>query len=221
MIDNKAIIEAWEKRVSSETAHIEAKAFLSIPVLFQMFNTAFQMTELKGKRILDFGCGGGFLGEWLFQTRKGVKRYLGMDIAERSLTAARERLNKQIDKKAALIKITPWGISDLTDLNIDILASFNVIQHFPSQEYLDYFLKSVNESGASELILHYRYEKSGSRFQVEPYKTTHEINLACWTNETYIDNRLSMYKLQKSEILPGGNFQIAYFQIIEDQVENE
>lgn len=214
-MDNKEIVRAWEQRVSPETAHIDAKAFLKLPALFGMFDFALRSCDLEGKKILDFGCGGGFLGKWLFDQSVEIGKYIGLDIAERSLSAARARLQSFVDnKKAMLIKITPWGIDDLNVLNIDVLVSFNTIQHFPTKEYLDYFLDTVNQSGAKKLVLQYRVDKE-TRFQENPYKTTHEINLACWTNADYIKEKLTMYQFKKLKKSKKSNFETSYFEIIE------
>lgn len=214
------IVDAWEKRVGPETAHIEAGKFLKLAALNDMFQRSLKWVDLPGKTLIDYGCGGGFLGEYLFNNDSGIKKYIGMDIANRSLIAARGRLDKIVNEdKAFFIKIDPKGIKNLDSLKADILTCFNVVQHFPDKEYFNYFFEQLEKSGIPEIVLNVRYGET--RFQVQPYKTTHEINLANWTNSGDVLKLLPSYDLIKKSHRKGQKFEYMYFKLKEEKPEND
>ena len=105
--------------------------------------------DWKGKRVLDYGIGGGYLGEVLFKEYE-IASYVGVDISQKSLSAAAKTLSLQIDQGKVRLLLTP---QDFNTLKPDVLISQAVIQHFPSVKYLDSFLANVNSAGACEVML--------------------------------------------------------------------
>lgn len=189
------IIRAWEERVGPMTAHI--KGCVDEKQLLTLYAKAIQRVDFSGKCVLDYGCGGGLFGEFLF-ANTSILQYVGLDIATRSLAAAEKLLtiDNDFSENCNFIKIDPFSTPDLSLLKIDILFCMNVIQHFPTQEYLDNWIEMVNNSGIENIILHFR--EGPLFFQVEPYKTTKEINLANTVPKKYIVKGLSNYKMIKS-----------------------
>lgn len=110
--------------------------------------------DFSDKVIVDYGCGGGWLGKYLLENFN-VKKYIAIDISTNSLKAAKENL-KDFDN-VKFIKIKNW--LDLKEFKADIFISLACIQHFPSVEFLQGFLKMVNESNCNNLILQYRVNR--------------------------------------------------------------
>lgn len=196
MLGSHDIIKAWEERVGPMTAHIKGK--INEKQLLTLYANAIQNVNFSGKCVLDYGCGGGLLGEFLF-TNTSVLQYVGLDIASRSLAAAEKLLtiDNDLSENCHFIKIDPFSTPDLSLLKIDILFCLNVIQHFPTQEYLDTWIEMVSNSGIENIILHFR--EGPLFFQPEPYKTTKEINLANTVPKKYITKKLTKYKMKKSK----------------------
>ncbi|MGB3129361.1 MAG: class I SAM-dependent methyltransferase [Dehalococcoidia bacterium] len=104
--------------------------------------------DWAGKTVVDYGCGGAFLGECLL--KRGIGKYIGLDIAERSVGAARGRLPE------ATIKLLP---ADIREFKADILVCQAVMFHM-SEPDLNGFLAELNESGIPEIVLQWRHGHS-------------------------------------------------------------
>ena len=107
----------------------------------------------RGKTVGDYGIGGGLLGE-LLCTKYQVKRYVGIDIATRQINAAAARLDKLPECNRTLV--LQASNLDFTSLGLDILISQQVIQHFPSQSYLDEWLAAINRARIPSVFLEVR-----------------------------------------------------------------
>lgn len=140
--------------------------------------------SLNGLSVIDYGPGGGFLGELLF-TQYGIKKYIAVDIAKRSLDTARTRLMG----KAGVFHLVPVNFSGL---HADAFFSFACIQHFPSKTYLEDFLANLNSSGVRLVGLHFR---SGPKTVTSNnYKVTNgNIGLCCRTTANFIESRLDKF----------------------------
>ena len=105
----------------------------------------------NGLRVSEYGIGAGLLGEHMLA--EGVAHYAGIDISKRSRASAKARLLARADS-------TRFSLHDanvsFASLRPDLFVSQQVIQHFPSQDYLDAFLRRVNGCGASTLMLQSR-----------------------------------------------------------------
>lgn len=166
--------------------------------------------NLEGKIVIDYGCGGGFLGELLL-TEYQIKRYIGFDIAERSLERCRNRLSSLV-KEGQHFK-TLDASEKIKPHNADILFTLAVMQHFQNKEVLDTFLKRLNESDIKHLCLHFRYNEE-TKFSDE-YETKGNIGLCCYTNAGYLSKKLSKYEIKhKSEIGEKSFAQGAIFEIL-------
>lgn len=211
-MENDTIVRAWENRVGEETAHLKEGQTVTAARLNGMFKSGLQGINVKDKRILDYGCGGGFLGKFLFEEDYPIAQYLGMDITHRAMDATLRRLEEY--KKAGKVEVTkinPTDIPDLSLFKVDILTCFNVIQHFGDKEYFEYFFKKLNNSEIPVLIFNYR--QGETVFQDHPYKTTHEINLACYTNFDDIQALLTNYEPIKAQKKNKAGFQTVQFRV--------
>ena len=194
-MDYDFYVDGWNRRVGETTAHLKTDGkFLVKEDLEQFYDKAIDGINFNKKSVLDIGCGGGLLGEYLLY--KNDCTYTGIDIAERSVQAAKERLK---DLNAMIIIIPdPLCISGILNNEFDIAICLNVIQHIPDREYFDLFLQALNESGINQLILQFKF-KPVTTFQANPYQTTHEINLACYTNQKAVKKALGNYKITSSK----------------------
>ena len=83
------------------------------------------LERLKGKRVLDFGCGEG--GDSLEIARSGAQVVIGLDIQERLLEVARERATAQgLDDRVRFV----------TDCDepVDTIVSIDSFEHFADPE---------------------------------------------------------------------------------------
>lgn len=142
--------------------------------------------DLKGMSVIDFGVGGGFLGDLLF-SEYGIKQYIGIDIALRSL----EHAKKNLKGKNCGFHLVPV---EFRKLKADALFSFACMQHFPSQEYLDQFLDNINRSGLKLIGVHYRHGRK-TAFNGCYGEELGDVGRACHTNADYIMSKLTGYKL--------------------------
>jgi len=183
--------KAWNERVSEATSHIKFIGYLTKEGLYSAYRKALGNFDMNERTILDFGCGGGHLGRYLFD-RFDLKKYIGLDISRRSIQATKNNLADIPEDKKEFILIDFENINSIAQYKPDCLISLSVLQHMPDREYYDKFIKLLNESGAGMIILQIRQWHS-LQFQNEPYKTTKHINMACFTNKDRID--LTNYRL--------------------------
>ena len=147
------------------------------------------MINFKDKIVVDYGIGGGHIGKFLLQHR-GIKQYIGIDIAQRSLDRAATVLKEC--KKFHLF-LTPV---DFSKFHADVFLSTACMQHFPNQEYLDNFLARLNCSGIKVLALQFRYNPKTI------FKPSYNGNIypcpdfACVTNIKYLSSLLPNYKIR-------------------------
>lgn len=152
--------------------------------------------KVKGKRVIDYGHGGGYLGLHLLADCD-VAYYIGYDIAERSNKRATELLAGFDNKELILLKEHRWSFAEKQP---DVIVCLACIFHFPTRVYLDNFLKTCNESGAKDLVLEIRNRGNGTRFQPDPYSVASpalqkRTCLTCETDPGYVGARLPAYKL--------------------------
>jgi hypothetical protein len=131
------------------------------------------------KTVIDYGIGGGYLGE-LLHIKYGIKKYIGLDIADRSLNEAEQNLSKY---NCDFHKIPV----DFSSLGADIFVSLACIQHFPSKEFYVEFMDNLNQSGVDDIVIQYRFGEALSFNPADPIK-------CCRTNCEDIENRLPNYR---------------------------
>jgi trans-aconitate methyltransferase len=152
------------------------------------FEKCFDVAEFENKIVCDYGCGGGFLGPYLFETHN-IKKYIGVDISKRS------RQHATINNKGFNSEF--YGIDiQFKDIEIDIFITISTIQHFPDKEYLDSFLLNLNGSGIEVIFLQYRYNDK-TVFNKAYEEAENNKAIACRTNDKYIQEKLSNYEVIK------------------------
>ena len=106
--DNEQFFEGYKKIRDNE---VNANNLFEIPALFSM------MPELKGKRVLDLGCG---FGEHCKQfIEQGAQKVVGIDISEKMLAVAqKENANPNI----SYINMSMENIGEL-DEKFDVVVS--------------------------------------------------------------------------------------------------
>jgi SAM-dependent methyltransferase len=104
--------------------------------------------DFKGKSVVDFGCGGGFLGKYLL-SKGEIAEYYAIDIAEESIKSAQSRLSEYENcVYSTEINNIPKG---------DILVCQAVIQHMPSIKETNKLINKFNKSKIDTLVLQLKY----------------------------------------------------------------
>lgn len=185
--ENRQIKSYWEK-CGLDYAHLLDSGKRPKDVLQRSFSKMIlnQLPyPLEGKTIIDYGIGGGFLGDLLFAKHK-IEKYIGIDIAERSLDRAKQILHG----KNVRLYMAPQNFANF---KADAFFTFACVQHFPSKEYLDDFLKNLQRSKIKLIAIHFRHHDE-TIFN-NAYVQGGNMGLACRTNIEYISSMLSGYKL--------------------------
>jgi len=193
----------WNKNASDQMMHLDPAYVAKLEQGWSAFLPHFNWT---GKAVVDYGCGGGFLGLKLFETY-GISQYTGIDIAQKSLDQTRTRLAKWVADDTVQLKRTPVEFSDV---NSDIFVSQQVIQHFPSVDYLEHFLENVDSSQAKQLMLHFRQSNNGETYSTDAYRNgaaskRQDVVFALLANVSFFTSHLKNYALMWQESSPMAN----------------
>ena len=187
MVDKK-VIEYWE-HCGLTYAHLIDTIKKSEIKLYNSYEiNLLQYLELRDKVVIDYGIGGGFLGKLLFE-KYNIQKYIGFDIAKRSIEYARDRLIEYEQCELCLVD----DYTQFKTYNADIFISFACIQHFPTIEYLIHFLMLINTSNIDIIALHIRY--NDDTICNNSYINNGNVGLACCTNSTFILRHINNYIL--------------------------
>jgi hypothetical protein len=143
--------------------------------------------DFKDKVVIDYETGRGLLGEVLHKEYM-IKKYIGIDVAEKQLNFAKEIL-KDTNSEFYLTPI------NFKELGADIFITQAVIQHFVDEKYLIDFLNNINESNCDKLVLHIRHGEKTIFKNGYDNKDRNDIRINCYTNKEYIEKYLIKYKL--------------------------
>lgn len=205
---NNIIKERWEK-VSGHFAHLLPGRWLGTEE--DMFNrykeSVLNQLDCIGKTVIDYGCGGGFLGKLMLKEYR-IKKYIGVDIAKRSLDHAKENL-KDFDKTEFILIDDKFKLNKIKG---DILISIACIQHFPVLSYLKKFLKNVNASKIRKVVLQIRHGEK-TVFDRNCYEENRDLRFACRTNEGFVTEILKNYKLVYSSEIDVEDFQFLFYDL--------
>jgi len=164
---------------------------------------------LNGSRIGDYGIGAGLLGTVLCN-EYGAASYIGMDIASRSLDAARAQLTKNAPRcDSKLLLLDPSAVGNMSFVNqfqLDALVSQQVIQHFPSEIYTVTWLCTLATQQIPRLLLEVRYGQKAmfNEWQSRRVKQKN-VALATFLNCEHLANFLPNYRLRSANFTsPGG-----------------
>lgn len=181
----------WES-VHTRGAHLGIDG--EVPMMMERYARVTRGLYLSGRTVVDYGCGGGLLGLYLLEKRN-IARYIGYDVAKRSLQYAAKNLSMFVNKELVRVEEHRWDFAAKEPHAIFCLAC---MIHFPTREYLDAFLAACDCSGAQYLVLEVRYAEQ-TLFQPVPYSSLKTATKACFTNEFYVSSRLSNYELKEQE----------------------
>ncbi len=85
------------------------------------------LESVRGKIILDFGCGFGY--QTIALAKAGAKKVVGLDTNNESLSVARKLLaDSKTENNAEFVS----AITDSTESSFDIVISQNSMEHFPN-----------------------------------------------------------------------------------------
>jgi len=194
-MNNDDYIRAWEQRVGPAAAHLNFDEFHPKKIMNAEFKKGTFGFNFNNKIITDFGCGGGLFAAWIYK-KYNVKKYIGFDIADRSLSFATDKLRDKENYELIKIDTTiskETGFQKAIKMNSDCFICFSVIQHFPDEKYFNNFMNCINNYDNTNLFIQIRAGKT--MFREEPYKTTHDIALACIIDPDLLIQKLSNYEL--------------------------
>ena len=142
---------------------------------------------LRGKRVGEWGVGGGLLGKMLCEQYR-IGRYVAFDIAERQLQQTKARLAPTSCAHEVVLasSTTAPGGCDWQRWRLDALISQQVIQHFPTEQYTVQWLCTLAAARIPRLLLEVR---------LPPLKNhkRHALGFGNWA----LDKRLqSVYELR-------------------------
>jgi len=197
----KNVKNFWEK-CDSSFAHLTADRHLGgydkLTSFWQshFLNDLSKIIDLSASTVIDYGIGAGYLGMYLNEKYR-VKKYIGIDIAERSIAEADKQLEKtDLDYKLLLAPVI------FSNFEPDIFISQAVIQHFPTEEYLTDFLENVNMSGSKVVMLQIAQtpklakKKTANKITDNDYLTEGDVVRRCRTYPSFVSLKLTNYTLK-------------------------
>ena len=106
--------------------------------------------------VLDWGCGGGLVGDWLLE--EGLaSQVVCADMSEDSLASARKFLEPHGDKaQFVLVPEHPEDAGDVPFKDIDMVLCHDVIHHFPGVEYFKEMAKLWASIGPRYMMLNFK-----------------------------------------------------------------
>jgi 2-polyprenyl-3-methyl-5-hydroxy-6-metoxy-1,4-benzoquinol methylase len=181
MTDYKEIKEKWEKdTTTNKFRHIEVDE-KQLNDVYKRFVT--DVVDCKDKTIIDYGIGGGWLGKRLLSL--GIKKYIGFDICQQSIEFAKDNLKDFENKRIIEVKDIP----DFKRYKADVFVSLACVQHFPDIDYVNEWVRKLNDSGINDIIIQYRYNKENKiKIWSKGVQT-----FACELPLKYITDRMSNY----------------------------
>jgi SAM-dependent methyltransferase len=81
----------FDKGCQESTESWQAARFLSPDLQWAVYHTLTSKVPLDGASLLDVGCGQGDLISFLYQSKKNVKSYHGIDVSEKMIERAAEK----------------------------------------------------------------------------------------------------------------------------------
>ncbi|HKQ75648.1 MAG TPA: class I SAM-dependent methyltransferase [Blastocatellia bacterium] len=105
---------------TGDTGYMDGSAYANKSKLETLFGVDF-WSEIKGKVVMDFGCGGG--DDAIEMAKRGVRKVIGVEIRENALRVARERAAQH--GVADLCKFTTRA-----DELADVIVAVDSFEHF-------------------------------------------------------------------------------------------
>ena len=156
------------------------------------------------KSVIDYGCGGGNLGSYLL-TNKEISKYIGLDISDRSLRVASEKIE---DSRAEFYREETISFEQF---NPDFIVSLAVIQHFPSFDYYKQWCNRVDSSGAKNIIIQVRDLTDHAKSMGISHEENEDDPLLALRLSDEAVQQFNNYKLQWIENAPEDGRRYKYF----------
>ena len=204
----------WEK-CNPNFAHVTLNGHLPgyEKVTAQWEQSFVRLIDFNDKIVIEYGIGGAYLGKYLFEN-KNIKKYIGFDIAKRSIETAKKTLDNYKDNCEfhLMSSITDRTLNDFS-VGADIFITQACIQHFPTEEYLNNFLNALNNSSISTIMLQIRHGEK-TICDGGTYDNQSKVVKACRTNGSDLRKILTKYKTTyQSDIYPKTNYQFFIFSL--------
>jgi SAM-dependent methyltransferase len=118
--------------------------------LERQFTTHFDASDVRGRRVVDFGCGSGDLTR--FVCKLGAASATGVDLQEHLLTAARDAAAKAgVDDRVSFILGRPDAVP-LASGTADVVLCFDVMEHVLAYELIIPEWRRVLTAGGRVLL---------------------------------------------------------------------
>lgn len=182
-------LRIWWDKVEPTYAHIGRPSSKYVNEFERCLLNA-SLTDIE--TIVDYGCGGGNLGHYLFE-KKEIAYYIGMDLSKRSIDAAKRRFD---NFKSDFILI---GTEDFQFPDADAFMCFHVIQHFMNLDYTDRFFDSLNETKYKFLFLQFRKAEI-------PEHHAENTDISVMLPIDYVISKLNTYHLKEHSYYKRDNY---------------
>ncbi len=152
-------------------------------------------SEVDGRKVLEVGCGGGILTEWLISEGANV---IAFDISEKMVEHTKKRVGSKADVRVAdLSKPLDFIESDLIDIIIASLVLHYIYNWLPVFEE---FLRILNKNGEIVISVHHphadwKWFNRPNYFKKELYEDTWNIEGKSFTIKFYHRTLANMYAI--------------------------
>ena len=172
---------------------------------------------LKDAVVVEYGIGGGLLGEHLFDDYK-IQRYIGIDISERQLAAAAVRLR---GRNFRLERVDRLDASIVLNESVTFFVCQAVIQHFESLDYFYGFAREVERIRAPRMMIQTRDGGPTSRSDPRALRsaaTMTQVQFATHLSTNDVLARLPSYRKEWDYFQPGNHY---HFYSMTSSVRNQ
>ncbi len=159
-----------------------------------------ELPHLQDKTLLDVGCFNGNFYNFLFDSGRDIKKFVGIDHSDKLIETAKTRFPWQ-----------EWQVSDYSNLpfendSFDIVTAMEILEHIDQPEKLIEELFRVCKDSGIVVITSpnkdlvddpehvWRYEMSDIFNFLSKYSTNIKVFLVCSTNRTIIGKAIKSYK---------------------------
>ncbi|MHA1124396.1 MAG: class I SAM-dependent methyltransferase [Candidatus Heimdallarchaeota archaeon] len=155
------------------------------------------ITDIKEKKVLEAGCGGGVLTEWLVNEGANVTAF---DISEKMIGYAKKRLG---NKAEILVADLSEPLTFVTDNSIDIIVA-SLVLHYVSNwlPFFEEFKRVLKEDGSIVFSTHHphadwKWHDRPNYFKKELYEETWQIEGKPYTVKYYHRTLANMFAIFK------------------------
>lgn len=114
------------------------------------FKKHFDVTSLREKRVLDFGCGSGALT--FFAAKAGAADVIGTELSQKQVNQAERQLEKLQLSNVQFVRESNPKVINLPNQSIDTILCFDVLEHVMEYERIVHEWRRVLAPGGRILI---------------------------------------------------------------------